>query len=94
MPVKGDQRLLITQVKGKTVAVLYEPVSNSQELAAEFGSPLRTLRFDRVQVVSEQVQLASESVKNLKMDRNGSIEQTTYELSIPLSVLDWTPQGR
>lgn len=93
-PVKGDQRLLITQVdKDKTVAVIYEPVSDSKEHSAEFGSPLRTLRFDRVQVVTDQVTLASQTVKDLKLDKDGSIQQTTYEVSIPLSVFGLKPKS-
>ncbi len=94
LPVKGDQRLLISQVgKDKTVAVVYEPVAASKELSAEFGSPLRTLKFDRVQVVSDQVTLASQTVKDLKLDKGGTIQQTTYEMSIPLSILNFNPKS-
>lgn len=95
LPVKGDQRLLISQVgKDQTVAVVYEPIHPGfKEGSAEFGSPLRTLRFDRVQVVSDQITLASESVKNMKADNTGKIAQTTYEIAIPLSVLGLEPKA-
>jgi hypothetical protein len=91
----GDQRLLITQVKDKTVAVLYEPVSTQNPKTgnpAEFGSPLRTIKFDRVEVVSDQIQLASTGEKDLKADKEGKIVITTYEAAIPLSLLNLKPE--
>lgn len=87
-PVKGDQRLLMTQVKGKTVAALYEPVSpDAKASPVEFGSPLRTIQFDRVTDVSDRIQLTSTTVKDLKMDKAGSISLTTYLAAIPLDLL-------
>jgi len=92
-PVKGDQRILITRVKGKIVAMLYEPVSpKHKDASAEFGSPLRTLKFDRVQEVSDSITLAEKSIKDLNADKNGSIVETTFEVSIPLQLLEFEPQ--
>lgn len=91
--VAGDRRLLVTRVKGKTVAVLYSPVSpGAQTEPVVFGSPLRTLRFDGVEVVSEQVELASQVTPDLKKDKNGSVKSATYEISVPLSVLGFSPK--
>lgn len=91
--VAGDRRLLVTQVKGKTVAVLYSPVSpGGTGEPVVFGSPLRTLRFDRVDVVSDDVTLASEIKPDLKKDKNGSIKSATYEVSVPLSILGFHPK--
>jgi len=73
--------------------MLYEPVSpKHKDASAEFGSPLRTLMFDRVQEVSDSITLAEKSVKDLKADKNGSIVQTTFEVSIPLQLLGCKPQ--
>ncbi len=96
-PVEGDQRLLITKVGDKTTAVRYEPVSpDATEAegggAVEFGSPLRTISFDRVQVVSDRVKLVEKSVTDLEADKNGSIVRTTYEIAIPLDLLDFKPE--
>lgn len=102
--VAGDQRLLITLVKDKSgdkdkarekvAAVLYEPVSAEKKgPTAEFGSPLRTLKFDRVEVVSDQIQLASSTEKDLKADKDGKVVITTYEVAIPLSLLNLKPEA-
>ena len=74
--VAGDVRLLVTLVKGKTVAVLYRPVAagGPGAQAASFSSPLRTIRFDRVDDVSADVTLAAGPAGE-------------YEFSVPLSVL-------
>ncbi len=74
-PVAGDLRLLVSQVDGKPRAVLYEPVSpkaNGEKIP--FSSPWRTITFDRVEDVSDQVQLATDG-------------QGFYEVSIPLKTL-------
>ncbi|MDF2440002.1 MAG: hypothetical protein JWN98_986 [Abditibacteriota bacterium] len=77
--VEGGQRLLVTRVGEKTTAVLYRPRD-----ASAGGEPVKfisnlginkTVSIDRVQNVSEQVQLAQEG--------------TQYELSIPLALLNW-----
>ena len=85
----GDQRLLVTRVKGKTVAMLYQPVAagvKSEPIA--FSSPLRTIRFDRVEDVSDQVVLASAVVK----DEKARTERGIFEFSIPLATLGLKPQ--
>ena len=92
--VGGDQRILITRVKGETVAMLYAPVSPGHSgPGAEFGSPLRTLKFDRVLEVSDRIELAEQSVKDLEADKNGSIVRTTFEVSIPLELLAFEPRN-
>jgi len=78
-PVEGDLRLLVTQVKGKTLAILYRAVVPGSKEPVPFSSPWRTIRFDRVENVSDQVQLAG-------ADGN-------YELSIPLAVLGLKAQA-
>ncbi|MCX7008593.1 MAG: hypothetical protein NTY53_15300 [Kiritimatiellaeota bacterium] len=74
-PVPGDQRLLVTLVKGKPLALLYRasvPGTATKD-RVPFSSPWRTIYFDRVEDVSAQVQLAG---------RDGN-----YEFSIPLASL-------
>ena len=79
-PVAGDLRLLITQVKGKTVALLYRPVApGTSTPKIPFSSPWRTISFDQVEDVSDKVELAA--------DQSGN-----YEISIPLEVLGLHPQ--
>jgi len=77
--VPGGERLLVTQVKGQTAAVLYRP--QDPDATAEptpFTSPLRTITFDRVEEVSAQVTLATGGDGN-------------YEFSVPLSLLALHP---
>ena len=75
------ERLLVTQVNGKTTAVLYRPrVPGTTSEPVAFSSPLRTIKFDRVDDVSDQVALAGDGEGN-------------YELSIPLQVLAIQPQA-
>lgn len=78
-PAVGDLRLLITRVKGKTVAVRYRPVVPGTKDPQGFSSPWRTVTIDKVEEVSADVQLAA-----VKGD---------YEVSIPLEVLGLTPQA-
>ena len=74
-PVEGDLRLLVTQVHGQTQALLYRPVDpGAKGESVPFSSPWRTITFDSVRDVSDQVELAT--------DRQGF-----YELSLPLSTL-------
>jgi len=73
--VPGGERLLVTQVAGKTVAMLYQPQSvGSRAAPFEFASPLRILHFERVEEVSSQVTLAAGGAGN-------------YEYSVPLGLL-------
>jgi hypothetical protein len=82
-PVAGDERLLLTQVKGKTVALLYRAVVPGTKEPVPFSSPSRTIAIDRVDDVSAEVQLASSVEKNDK----GKVAGAFYELSIPLAAL-------
>lgn len=85
--VPGDARLLVTRVKGKTVAVLYRPVlPGTTTEPVSFSSPLRTIKFDRVDDVTAQVMLASvvPTTPGQKIEGN-------YEFSIPLAVLGLKP---
>ena len=76
-PVAGDVRLLVTQVKGRTVAMLYRAVVPGTKEPVPFSSPSRTITLDRVENVSAQVQLAG-------TDGN-------FEVSIPLTALGLKP---
>jgi hypothetical protein len=75
-PVDGDERLLVTQVNGKTKAVLYREVIDNvpDSIAYEYESPIGRVDFDKVTDVSDQV--------TLKSDGKGG-----YEFSVPSSVL-------
>jgi hypothetical protein len=78
-PAAGDLRLLATMQAGKPIAVLYRSVvSGTAETArVPFISPVGRVDFDRVEVVSGQVQLAQSG---------GDIE-----LSVPLALLGLQP---
>ncbi|WP_269523320.1 hypothetical protein [Coraliomargarita parva] len=89
----GDKRLLVSKVKDRVVATLYEPIAHgSDSEPVEFGSPLRTIQFDRVRPVGDQVKLASHTAPDLELEKKGSIQVTYYELAVPLSLLDWKPE--
>ena len=76
----GDVRLLITQVSGKTRALLYRPVvPGTQTPRIPFSSPWNTISFDRVDDVSDQVHFAADGTGN-------------YEISIPLEVIGLKPE--
>lgn len=55
-PVAGDLRLLVTTMKGKPIAVLYQPVSPTRKQPGSFSSPWRTITYDVVADLSEQLQ--------------------------------------
>ena len=76
-PVAGDSRLLVSTVKGQTVAMLYRAVVPGTTEPVPFSSPWRTITLDKVEDVSAEVRLAG---------TNGN-----YEISIPLSALGLTP---
>jgi hypothetical protein len=78
-PVEGDLRLIITQVKGKTRALLYRAIVPGTKDAVPFSSPWRTITLDKVEDVSGQVQLAG---------KDGD-----FEISIPLATLGLKPQA-
>jgi hypothetical protein len=79
-PAPGDQRLLITQVKGRTRALLYRAKVPGTPEPVGFSSPWRTIYIDKVDDVSDRVTLAT--------DRKG-----TFEISVPLDVLHWQPKA-
>ena len=78
-PVAGDQRLLITQVKGRTRAMLYRAKVPGTKDPVAFSSPWRTIHMDVVEDVSKHVTFAT--------DKAG-----TFEIGIPLAVLRWQPK--
>jgi hypothetical protein len=88
--VAGDERLLVTQVKGKTLAVLYRAIVPGTTEPVPFSSPWRTITLDRVEDVSAQVQLAVDVEK----DDKGKTKSAVFEFSIPLSALGLKPQAR
>lgn len=77
-PVAGDIRLVVTQVEGKPVAMLYRAVVPGTPAPVPFSSPWRTITIDRVEEVSEVVELSADG-------RGG------YEFSVPLKSLGLVP---
>jgi hypothetical protein len=88
-PAAGDERLLVTRVGNRTVAVLYRQVAlaNSPGAPAEFTSPLRTVKFDRVADVSNEVELSTGETK----DPSGKVTLGSIECSVPLDLLGLHP---
>ncbi|HCE46959.1 MAG TPA: hypothetical protein DET40_25715 [Lentisphaeria bacterium] len=80
-PVAGDLRLLVTKIKEKPIAVLYRAVvpGTPEKDRVPFSSPWRTINFDKVEDVSDKVQLAG--------------IEGSFEISVPLSVLGLNPVG-
>jgi hypothetical protein len=74
----GDLRLLVTMMKGKPSAVLYQPVATDRQHTASFSSPWRTIDFDRVVDVSDELILSAGA--------------GGYEFSIPLATLGLSPR--
>ena len=72
--VEGGERLLVTQINGKTTAVLYRQKAAGHGTAMAFSSPWRTVKFASVEDVSAQV--------SLQQDGHG-----TFQISIPLRLL-------
>jgi hypothetical protein len=83
-----DIRLVVSLVRGKPIAVLYRPVAMSgPKNSALFQSPLRTLKFDDVEDVSQYVQL----VKNTNESSGNGAEAGDFEFSIPVQILGLKP---
>jgi hypothetical protein len=80
-PVSGDLRLLVTQVEGRTKAVLYRAVAANGKADDRFtyASPVGRVEFGQVEVVSDRVSLAG--------------KEGDFEFSVPLSVLGWAPKA-
>jgi len=81
-PVPGDVRLLITRVGDRTRALVYRQrvAAGDPTQPVPFSSPGRTIPFDRVDDISDQVQLAVDAVGN-------------YEVSVPLSAIGLKPEA-
>ncbi|HZZ74003.1 MAG TPA: NHL repeat-containing protein, partial [Pirellulales bacterium] len=75
----GDERLLITEVKGATRALLYRAKVAGVAEPVAFSSPWRTIHIDAVEDVSSAVELAT--------DKGGN-----YEIRIALAALHWKPE--
>ena len=80
-PAAGDVRLLITEAKGRPVAVLYEPVTKGTKDKVAFSSPWRTISFDRVRDVTAEVKL------RLTRRQGGY----SVEAAVPWSLLGFKP---
>ena len=77
-PTVGDQRLLVTQVAGKTRALLYQAVAPGTKEPVPFSSPWRTITLDCVTDVSGKIELGA-------ADGN-------YEIAVPLALLGLEPR--
>lgn len=82
----GDERLVVAKVRGRTLAVLYEEVTDGARGASvDFSSPIRSVIIDRTTDVTAFVTLASERPEG------GQGASVTYRISIPLSTLGLRP---
>ena len=80
-PVEGDLRLLVTVINNKRTALLYRAVVAGTRLTDKvpFSSPWRTITFDEVQDVSNQIEFASTKDGN-------------FEIAVPLAILKLNPR--
>jgi hypothetical protein len=78
-PVSGDMRLIVTMVKNKPMAMLYQAVVHGTADVDKvlFSSPSQTIIFDKVEDITTQIGFA-----NL----NGN-----YQVAIPLKILGLSP---
>jgi len=81
-PVAGDERLLVSLVGGKKRALLYRAVvaGTAEKDKVPFNAPWHGITLDRVDDVSDQVELAADKAGN-------------YEIAVPLSVFGLKPQA-
>ena len=92
-PAPGDQRLLTAKVNGAHRSILYRPVAQGEKRPASFSSPWRTIEFDQVVDVSKDVEFAEGKGTVTVREPNafGATSRpsaaTTYEISVPLSLL-------
>ena len=77
-PAQGDIRLLVTTVEGKPRAILYRANVPGTAERVKFSSPWRTITIDRVEDVSDRIELATDGTGN-------------FEFSIPLETIRWKP---
>jgi hypothetical protein len=76
--VKGDVRLLVARRQdGRTKAMLYRQVFPGTQDPETFISPVKKIKMDRIDDVSEAVKLAVKATP----------KAVTYEFSVPLNVL-------
>lgn len=94
-PKAGDLRLLTAKVGEKHQSILYRPLAKGEKKPASFSSPSRTIEFEQVLDVSKDVEFAQGSDNFTESYRNAAFGITfqtkkgsTYELSVPLSLLD------
>ncbi|NIE68196.1 hypothetical protein F3J17_30460 [Burkholderia sp. Ax-1719] len=87
--VKGDERLVVSRVHDMTRAMLYRPVAASDGLAPiTYSSPLRTIHFDRVDEVSDKVDVSIERQQAANGQTAGqAAADVLYKVSVPLNVL-------
>jgi hypothetical protein len=78
-PTIGDQRLLVTLIKGQPRALLYRAKVSGTTQPVAFSSPWRTINIDQVEDVTTHVTLAADKTGN-------------FELSVPLAILNWKPK--
>jgi hypothetical protein len=97
-PKPGDQRILISKVNGKLRALQYEQKSNRKGHPAAILSPGQKVDFDYIADVSDQIQLAEGRVKVPFKGENQvfhqamqMLEGASYEVAIPLALLDLNP---
>ncbi|HEV7405805.1 MAG TPA: hypothetical protein VGO11_22870, partial [Chthoniobacteraceae bacterium] len=79
-PAAGDQRLLVTLVKGKPMAMLYRAKVPGTKQPVAFSSPWRTINLDVVEDVTDRLVFAADGAGN-------------FELSLPLETLHWQPKA-
>lgn len=98
-PARGDCRLIITMQGQKPLAILYRAVVEDQKRPIPFSGPARTVTFDRVDDLSQQVKLATGRTEIHEIHKgyffgnaNENYQGDCYEFSIPLSVLGINPQ--
>jgi len=91
----GALRLLTAKVNGAHQSILYRPVAQGDKRPASFSSPWRTIEFDQVLDVSKDVEFAEGKGTVTVREPNafGATSRpsaaTTYEVSVPLSLLGW-----
>jgi hypothetical protein len=89
--VAGDERLLIAQANGKTVAALFRPVAPGAAKPVPYSSPQRTITIDRVDDVSNQIRIVAGRTQEATKRRPMMLR--TYEVAIPLTALGLQPRA-
>ena len=87
-PVAGDVRVLISEVNGKPTAMLYRPVvAGGTSEPVKFTSPVKSVRIDKIEDLSAELELASK----LQKDGKGTVLAAVYEFSLPMARLGLSP---